>query len=139
MKSSIFVFFILLSSLALAEPIKSTDETRNICEKAASSFGKGDVEKAFNVLEPYWPLPKEEIKNLAYTTKSQLQMVSSRFGKHIGHDYITSSKAGNSFIQHTFIAKFERHAVRYICVFYKPEDDWIVNAIYWDDNTSAIF
>ena len=84
-------------------------------------------------------MPAAELDNLAYQTRSQLNMVSSRFGKSIGIDYIRTQKAGQSFLKHTYIVKYEKHALRYMCIFYKPNDSWLVNSVVWDDETSSLF
>ena len=133
-------FFVLLLSLNVsAKPLKSVKDTKQVCQKAADAFGSGDPKGSMEVLKKYWPLPSEEIDNLAYQTESQLKMVSSRFGSVLGADFVNTKVAGDSFVQHTYIGKFEKHAVRYICVFYKPKSDWVVNAVYWDDKTPLLF
>lgn len=139
MKNIVVTLSILLSISATAEPIKSIDGTKQLCQKAADAFGSGNPKKSMEILKPHWPLPIEEIDNLAYQTESQLKMVSSRFGSILGSDFVGTKVAGNSFVQHTYIGKFEKHAVRYICVFYKPKEEWVVNAVYWDDQTPALF
>lgn len=139
MKKLVATLSILISFSATAEPIKNIEGTKQLCQKAADAFGAGDPKKSMKILKPHWPLPVEEIDNLAYQTESQLKMVSSRFGTILGADFVATKVAGNSFVQHTYIGKFEKHAVRYICVFYKPKEEWVVNAVYWDDKTPALF
>lgn len=134
--AALSVFF---SLSAVAEPIVNIEGTKRLCQKAVDAFGAGNPKQSMEILKPHWPLPTEEIDNLAYQTESQLKMVSSRFGSILGTDFVGTKVAGNSFVQHTYIGKFEKHAVRYICVFYKPKDEWIVNAVYWDDQTPALF
>ena len=139
MRFFIGVFLILWCFNATAAPIMDIKETKNICQKAAEIFGSGNAEASFETLKPYWPLPKEEIENLSYQTASQLKMVSSRFGKILGADFVFSQTAGKSFIRHTYVIKFEKHAVRYMCTFYKPKNTWLVNAISWDDKITPLF
>ncbi|NKI17534.1 hypothetical protein HCU74_08895 [Spongiibacter sp. KMU-166] len=139
MKNIVIVLSIFFSLSATAEPIKDVGGTKQLCQQAADAFGSGDPKKSMEILKPHWPLPVEEINNLAYQAESQLKMVSSRFGSILGADFVGTKVAGKSFIQHTYIGKFEKHAVRYICVFYKPKEKWVVNAVYWDDQTPALF
>lgn len=139
MKMMLLLGLMAISIIASAKSLKTIKDTKSLCNSAADAFGKGDVKKAFGILEPYWILPKEELKNLTYQTESQLKMVGTRFGASLGHDYIRSEEAGASFVKHTFVGKFEKHAVRYMCIFYKPKDHWVVNSVYWDDNTPALF
>ena len=133
--------FLLLTACAPsgAQTIDSVDETRALCEQAAQSFSEGDYEATFNVLRPFWPLPTQEIDNLTYQTASQAQILAGRFGEPVGTDYASTSTAGDSFVRHIYLVKFERHAVRFICVFYKPDENWLVNQINWDDQTALLF
>lgn len=129
----------MFSASCLAEPITDVQGTKKLCGSAAEAFGKGDARGSFDILKAHWPLPKQEIENLSYQTETQLKMVASRFGNTIGSDFISTKVAGDSFVQHTYIGKYDKHAVRYICVFYKPKDHWVVNAVYWDDQTPLLF
>jgi hypothetical protein len=139
LNKTVLLLAIFFSLTATADPIKSVDGTKRLCQKAADAFGAGDPKKSMEILKPHWPLPVEEINNLAYQTENQLKMVSSRFGEILGADFVGTKIAGNSFVRHTYIGKFEKHAVRYICVFYKPKEEWVVNSVYWDDQTPALF
>lgn len=135
---AIFLFFLVTSS-STAGNIKDVDGTKELCQKAANAFGAGDPRKSMELLKPYWPIPAEEVDNIAYQTETQLKMVQSRFGNNLGADFIQTKTAGTSFVQHIFIGKFEKHAVRFICVFYKPRDEWFVNSVNWDDRTPLLF
>lgn len=139
MKKMITAISLALSVNCFAAPITEIDDTKELCQSAVEAFSSGSPKESFNTLRPHWPLPSQEIDALIYQTETQLKMVESRFGKMLGSDYISTKVAGNSFVKHTFIGKFEKHAVRYICVFYKPKDQWFVNAVHWDDQTPALF
>jgi len=75
------------------------------------------VTTAFSSLKPHWPVSPAELDKLSYKTKIQLGKASKRFGNPIGTDFIKSQKAGDSFLKHTYIVKYERTSIRYICVF----------------------
>ncbi|WP_206483505.1 hypothetical protein [Thalassotalea sp. G2M2-11] len=122
-----------------AASINSQEQTKEICGNAVEKFSKNKVSESFDSLRPFWPLPKAELDNLSYQTKSQLDMVSGRFGRILGSDFIKSQIAGTSFVQHTYAIKFEKHALRFVCLFYKPENKWVVNSVYWDDKTTLFF
>jgi hypothetical protein len=139
LKKYILIVALLATTNAYADSIKDVSGTKDLCTKAAGFFANGDPKKSMETLKPFWPIPSEEVDNIAYQSETQLKMVSSRFGKTLGADFIRTQTAGTSFVQHTFIAKFEKHAVRFICVFYKPRDEWYVNTVTWDDKTSQLF
>jgi len=139
MKYGVFIGLLLVCVNLNAETLQTSQQTKDVCANAVESFSKNQVDESFNILRPYWPLPKEELDNLSYQTKTQLATVSGRFGSSIGSDFIKSQEAGASFIQHTYVVKFEKHALRFVCLFYKPKQDWVVNAVYWDDQTPMLF
>ena len=139
MKLIITIFSLLIAANVNAASIANVESTKELCQKAAAAFGSGDAKKSFEILKPYWPLPAEELDNLAYQTESQLKMVASRFGAILGSDFVGTKIAGDSFVQHTYVVKFEKHAVRYICMFYKPKSEWVVNGVHWDDKTALLF
>ena len=128
----------LASSPAIAAPLKTAEETKTLCSAVAQKMGAGDSDAAFDLLSANWPLPSEELKQLAYQTKSKLEMVSSRFGAPLEAEYVRSASAGNSFIRHYYLVKFEKHALRLSCTFYRPKDSWIVNGITWDDSPDQL-
>jgi hypothetical protein len=139
MKFLLGIVAVIFSANIFAGTITTVEATKDLCGKAAEAFGKGDPKKSFQILKPFWPIASEELDNMAYQTASQISMITSQIGEILGSDYVGSKTAGDSFVQHTYIGKFEKHAVRYICVFYKPRTEWVVNGVYWDDKTRLLF
>jgi hypothetical protein len=139
MRILLFILSWFCASVAFAGPLKTQEETGALCSAVANKLGAGQTDAAFELLAPNWPLAPEELKQLAYQTKSQLEMVSARFGAPIGAEFVKSTLAGKSFVQHLYVVKFERHALRLACTFYKPKDAWLVNGITWDDSTAKLF
>jgi len=139
MKYIAIVLLLTVSQLSFAEELKTVDDTKNKCSKAAIKFGEGNIKESFNLLAPYWPIPKQEINNLIYQTETQLKTVETRFGSILGSDFTRTETAGDSFAKHTYVIKFEKHAIRYICVFYKPKTEWLVNTVKWDDSIELLF
>ncbi|MCW8884987.1 MAG: hypothetical protein OQK12_06985 [Motiliproteus sp.] len=139
MKHFLTISALVFSANCLSAPIIDIEGSKQLCQQAADAFGAGDPKRSFDILKQHWPLPAQEIDALTYQTESQLKMVESRFGQVLGADFVNTKVAGTSFVRHTYIAKFEKHAVRYMCVFYKPRDHWLVNSVVWDDQTQALF
>ncbi len=139
MKKFVILVTLFYSLSAFSSGLKTEVEAKKLCDTASSQFGNGKISESFNILKQHWPLPDEEISALIYKTKSQLQMVDSRFGTLLGSDYISTKKAGNSFIKFTYVIKYQKHALRYMCIFYKPKDLWVLNAVTWDDEIKKLF
>jgi hypothetical protein len=124
---------------ALADGLATVDQTQQVCGQAAEKFASGDPDGAYAELSMYWPLPKEEIQNLGYQSKTQLGMVSTRFGALVGAEHAQTTLVGLSLVRHLFLIKFENHALRFSCIFYKPHKEWLVNAVIWDDKLQNAF
>lgn len=131
----------LLAAPALADDsrLATGEQTRQLCATAAAAFADGDSDAAFAALTPHWPLPRDELDALATQTKTLLAGVAERFGAPLGHEHLSSVEVGSSLVRHTQLVKFERHAIRLNCLFYKPEAHWLVNAVAWDDQVSELF
>lgn len=139
MKAVAFAILLLVPGMTPAAALTTTEETRQACAVAAEKFASKEIDAAFDGLSAHWPLPKEEITALAYKTRSQLDMVAQRFGAVIAAEHLDSDAIGTSLIKHLYLIKFEKHAVRFAGLFYKPHDEWKVNSVTWDDSISALF
>ena len=137
-KSAVLVLALLAGNAAAAE-LTTGKQTQELCASAANKFATGDIDGAFELLATQWPLPREEILNLGYQSKSQLGMVSTRFGKALGAEFVRTDTVGTSLVRHVFLIKHENHALRMACVFYKPKAAWMVNSVVWDDKPQNLF
>ena len=138
MRKHVLAIALLVSGAASAETATTTEQTQAMCSGAAALFASGEHDRVYESLLPYWPLPKEEIQNLGYQTKTQIGMVGDRFGQSLGAEHVETVSAGNSLVRHVFLIKHEKHALKFSCVFYKPKDRWLVNTILWDDKPHTL-
>lgn len=135
----VFIASLFIAGSSHAAAIKTEQEAKNLADDFMVAIGKGLYKEAFQKVKPYWPLPEAEIDNLAYTTESQLTMVEGRFGNLNGHEYIQSNRIGTSYVRYIYIQKFTNHATRWLIMFYRPLDEWKINAIMFDDNLETLF
>ncbi|EJI1281113.1 hypothetical protein ACT21L_004563 [Vibrio vulnificus] len=138
-KLSMLVMLGFAANAYAAPNITDVEKTKSLCQDAAALFAEGNIKASMDKLAPHWPLPVEEIQSLTYQTESQLKLVHSRFGSSLGAEHVSSKKAGSSFVQHNYIINFDKHAIRYLCIFYKPKSNWLVNTVHWDDKTILLF
>lgn len=143
MKAMKLVSLIVMMSLPFitlaTENLKNVRATKRIAENVISQIEQGKVDEAFTQLKAYWPLAPGEVDDLLAHTKEQRKLVKERFGQPLSVEFIRTEEVGSSLVRHTFIEKFERHALRWQLSFYKPSDHWIVNTIYWDDKVSDVY
>ncbi|MGE3317701.1 MAG: hypothetical protein AB7I18_00225 [Candidatus Berkiella sp.] len=143
MKATKFMTLIAAVSFSVgafaADQLKNVRATKRVAENVISQIEQGKEEAAFTQLKVYWPLAPGEIDDMLAHTKEQRKIVKERFGQPLSVEFIRTEEVGNSLVRHTFIEKFERHALRWQLSFYKPSDHWIVNTIYWDDKVSEVY
>lgn len=121
------------------EALKNVKATKRLAENVVLLVEQNSIDDAFKQLKEYWPLTSVEIEDLLAHTKEQRQLVTERFGKPIGIEFVRTEHVGDSMVRHVFIEKFEKHGLRWQLSFYKPSDTWIVNSIYWDDKISELY
>lgn len=138
---TLFVYTILLqfSSNIFCAPLRSEEEAKKIANNMMNLVAEEQYNEAFSSVKGYWPIPEEEVTNLAILTKNQLLSTKGRFGDVIETEFIRSDKIGKSYIRYIYIQKFEKHATRWQIVFYKPKESWLVNSVIWDDQTHELF
>ena len=134
------LFFMVNSLLAAEDKFLNTkNDTKKICDRFMQKIVAGKIEAAFAIIEPYFPIPESELSMIIIQTVKQLGMSEQRFGNPIGYEFIKEDEVKETLIKYTYLEKFDKHAVRWIFVFYKPEEKWLVNHFVWDDNIQALF
>ena len=76
---------------------------------------------------------------LSMQTITQRSTLGQRFGLTMGIHLASEQIVGDSMMRITYIEKLEFHLIRWVFTFYKPDDEWMVNAIVWDDDIDALF
>ena len=99
----------------------------------------GKIEAGFRIIEPYFPIPESEISVLEIQAVKQIGMVGQRFGNPIGYELVKKEEVNDVLIKYTYLEKFDRHTLRWIFIFYKPKDKWLMNSFTWDDSIQSLF
>jgi len=95
--------------------------------------------EAFALLKPDWPVAEEDYQTLKTMTAEQMVVVKNGFGAVTGAEWIRTEEIGESYIRLTYLQKFEKHALKWVLVYYNPADEWLVNQVSWDDNIDTLF
>ena len=134
------LLFVVNSSMAAEKKFLSTkSEIKKLCEDFMQKIVAGEVETAFDIIEPHFHIPEDELSMLKLQTVKQLGLVGPRFGKPIGYEFVKEESIKKTLLKYTFIEKFEEHAVRWIFIFYKPKEKWLLNSFLWDDMIHTLF
>lgn len=134
-----FATFVAAQEAATEKKLTTAADARKLAEQAMSFVRQEKFAEAYAAVKPFWPLPAIEIDGLANQMNTQWPVVQQRYGKTVATEFIREGRIGESFVQYTYLQKFERHAIRWTFVFYKPSDHWLVNAVSWDDGVHQLF
>jgi len=135
----IILLAILAPAAARADDFASLADARKFTDKVVELFKEEKMVEGYASLKPYWPLPSFEIDNLANQTKMQWPIVSQRFGKPVGTEFVKQLDGGPSLARFIYLQKFQNHAIRWLFTFYKPKDRWVINSVSFDDQINTLF
>jgi len=128
-----------LPVLAESKVLGDKAQLRKISDEFMQRVMSNNIPAAFELVEPYFPLPENEFSMLQMQSVKQLGMVGQRFGSQISYEFIKEASVNDIFIKHVYLQKYEKHAVRWTFIFYNPKDGWIINNLRWDDNIDDLF
>ncbi|MFP6741737.1 MAG: hypothetical protein VCD33_08945 [Alphaproteobacteria bacterium] len=122
-----------------AQALRSIDDLRDITRQAMTQVEIGNFAEVFATMAPHWPFSVSELDMLSMQTMTQRSTLGQRFGLTMGIDLASEQIVGDSIMRITYIEKLEYRLIRWVFTFYKADDEWMVNAIVWDDDIDALF
>lgn len=69
----------------------------------------------------------------------QLPVMSQRFGKSNGYEFIREEKTGESLLRIIYIHRFEKHPMRWSFYFYRGKSGWVLDTFKTDDDIRQLF
>lgn len=141
MKNSFLLTFLSIAFIqtSFSKTLDTVEETEKLSKDVVLLFKDGEFAEAFDLLETYWPLPKNEIENLEEKTIVMMNTISNRFGKVIDYVRVRKEIIGDVATRETYLLCFENTAIRMIFTYYRNLDGWILNAFKWDDSFTDEF
>lgn len=139
LKYALAGLLIIVAASTNAGELHNLDAVQQLTENAMKALEKENHQAGYEILKSYWPMPAAEIDRLADETESQWPTVSQRFGSSLGSQFVKREEVGDSLARFTYLQKFDRHALRWVFVFYKPQGQWLVNTVYFDDQLEKLF
>ena len=113
------------------------------CVKLSGQFMRdmvaGKLQEAFDRVSPYFPISKRNFDNLVDQTEIQLRGTAPNFGTMIGYEFVREERVSEFLVRYTFVIKHELTLTRWIFIYYKPDDRWLLNSLYWDDQVESLF
>ncbi len=138
----LFIIGLFVAGSCFAQQLSylgSTEECKKLSESTMREIFGGNIPKAFALVKPYFPIPESEFATLQMQTIQQLGMIGQRFGAAVGYEFFEMEEVKNTFMQFIYVEKFERHFIRWIFVFYKPKNKWLLNSFRFDDEIKFFF
>jgi hypothetical protein len=133
------VSMLLIVNPTSADSFKSQSELRAFADSIMEKAGSGDIAGAFDAMEPYTIIPKQEFQSAALQSKAQRDQYGVRYGKSIGYEFISETSKGESLVQFVYIEKTENHALPWSFYFYKSPNGWVLNSFQWNDQLPLVF
>lgn len=129
------LFLILVPSTLFARDFKSEGDTREFSDSVMREVATGNIKGGLDqIAAAYTVVPKVEIDGIISQAMLQVPVMEARFGKSIGYEFISESRAGDSVIKYLYLHKFEKHAIVWQFVFYHPSQTWLLNSFKYSDS-----
>ncbi len=133
------VFLFTISISAQSKTLKNQIETQKLSKKVADLFNDNKIPESFQILEQYWPLPKNEMDALQEKTIKYMNILETRFGKRLGVLKIKDENISDIALRETYIMRYAYSAIRIVFTYYRSENGWFVNSFKWDDSFTEEF
>ncbi len=128
-----------LSGSAMADAFPSPEAARTFLDQTMAKIGKGDIEEGLRQIKPYMAIPTAEVDAMLGQVSLQIPAMAQRFGKPMGHEFISEMKAGESLVRLLYVQKFEKHGLRWRFLLYKGGSGWIINTFTFDAQLHDLF
>ncbi len=141
-RSMLILLFLCIAGMSMAAQLKylgGREECLRVCDEFMKMFAAGKIEKGFELLKPYSVIPEKEFTDAVNQSVNQLGLIGNRIGKIVGYELIREETVKDSIVKYTYIAKYEKHVIRCIFMFYRPGEKWIFNRFNFDDNVDELF
>ena len=135
---SIAIFVFSISAQAI-ELLSSEEAAQSLAKEVMENVSKDKFKEGLSKLRPYTVVPVAEFDVQMGQLDMQIPAIAQRFGKSIGYDFIEKEQLGDSLIQYVYLQKFEKHAMVWRFIFYKPKDKWLLNTWYFNDQVKPLF
>ncbi len=66
--------------------------------------------------------------------KSKLDSINSTLGNFTGFELINEKKIAGSLVLFSYLVKHKNYPIRFIFVFYKPENHWLIDDVMFDSD-----
>ncbi len=119
--------------------MKGKKEATELCKNFMKNICEEKYDEGFEVIEPYFPSTEETFNSLREQVKKQMPLVKQNFGKNLGSVLVKEEEIKDLFFRFSFVQKFQVSVIRWVFIFYKPEKEWLLNLINYDEKKEELF
>jgi len=132
----------LLSIAARANDSTSAPpvDLRRLSEEIVSLASRGES-NGFTMLrqQEIAPASDEEWATVVQNCERELRAFQEKFGRFRGAELVDERNIKSTFRRYTYIAKYEKNALVWTFVFYRPSDTWKLHSWNFNQNLDLLF
>ena len=119
--------------------LSGIQDITKLSEKVLGLFAENQVSQAFLELQPYWPLPENELDDLQTKTLKYMNLFDENYGAPIGSMHVRDETIGDVALRKTYLLRYHYTAIRLIFTYYLSDEGWLLNAFKWDSDFDEEF
>lgn len=119
--------------------IATQAQTKEFTEAFLGVLINGRAYDAFAMIKSTVPDLEAEIEAARQSTEQRFESIRPTFGKPIGWELVQTRSLGQSMIRYDYLLKFEKNALQFRVLYYKPKNVWIPAFLDFTDNLSVLF
>ncbi|MDD2635930.1 MAG: hypothetical protein PHW82_10565 [Bacteroidales bacterium] len=138
MKKAILILTIITGIIVFSNNKSHAQSTSDELMEGFFTIFEEDVNQAIDYLFETNPLidsNQEGIKAI----KERLELSRKLLGNYYGWEIVSIYNAGNSYAKYIYSLKYERQPVKFEIVLYKPDTDWKVQNVNFQDDIETEF
>jgi hypothetical protein len=136
---NILVLLLACHTVSFADTLASPADARRLADRVMAKVGAGEIESGLRLGKPFLIIPSSEFEAMIEQVKLQAPMMSQRFGKSIGSEFIREDKVGENLLRLTYAHRFEKHPMRWVFYFYRGTNGWVLDTFKTDDDIRLYF
>jgi len=126
-----FIILLLMSCAPKSSVVVTNDpELERLISQFFQKYEKdGPTEAVDFIFKTNRDVTKSKLTEL----QDKLSSISLLAGRYNGYEQITVQKSSRSLVYYSYLVKHEKLPIRFIFIFYKPKDKWIIYKFKFDD------
>lgn len=142
-KAYVLIFCLLLLGVAQAgwsENSRTSSGVKEICVNFLEQISGGTYNEAFSYIKTFpHSIGEQEFSELEISTIQQSPTIKSLYGRALDIQLIKEAYASQIAMKLVYVVVREHIPIRWQFVYYKPEQEWILVSILFDDDMEKLF